>query len=232
MTTKECWLKNNCKQLHCNDENGCLILFKLNYLYDKAQIPVLLRKHRTLLIDSDGTDRKEFFELKAIQDNIEEFVNDGHQLYLHSSQVGNGKTSWSLRLLQSYFNKIWLKTDLKCKALFISVPSFLLALKANISTPNEYYQHINENVLSCDLVIWDDIGTKCATPFEHEHLLSIIDTRINSGKANIFTSNLNEQEMQDALGDRLASRICNIDYNIELRGSDKRSYTNKDKEGE
>ena len=222
MDTKDCWLKDRCKQLHCNDEDGCMILYKLNYLYDQANISLPLRSYKTLYIDSDGTDGPQFQELANIQQNIEEFVNNGDQLFLHSRYPGNGKTSWSLRLCQAYFNKIWLKTSLRCRGLFINVPSFLLALKANISNPNDYYKHIMDNVLDCDLVIWDDIGTKSATSFEHEHLLSIIDSRINSGKANIFTSNLNDAEMKAALGDRLASRICNLGHNIELNGGDKR----------
>ena len=224
MDSKECWLKGNqtCSEKHCNDENGCMILYKLNYLYDEAGIDLKLRKRKTLIVDSNGIDMNEFIKLNDIEKNILDFVNNGHQLFLHSTIAGNGKTSWSIRLCQSYFNKIWLKTDLKCKALFINVPTFLIALKANISNPNAYYKHIQENVLDCDLVIWDDIGTKAASSFEHENLLSIIDTRINTGKANIFTSNLNNIEIQECLGDRLASRICNLDYNIELKGGDKR----------
>ena len=50
----------------------------------------------------------------------------------------------------------------------------------------------------------------------------MIDSRISAGKSNIFTSNLNDEELHKSLGDRLASRICNLGYNIELYGSDKR----------
>lgn len=217
-----CWLKNNCKQLHCDDPNGCMILYKLDYLYNEANVPLNLRKNIVLRTDLDGTDLSEFKQLKQIQDNILDFIQDGKQLLIHSRIAGNGKSSWSLRLLQTYFNKIWLKTELKCKALFINVPYFLLALKDNISAKNDYIQHIKQNVLECDLVIWDDIGTKNSTTFEAENLLSIIDGRINNNKANIFTSNLNDQELHEALGDRLASRICNLGYNIVFNGGDKR----------
>ena len=66
------------------------------------------------------------------------------------------------------------------------------------------------------------------TEFETTNLLSLIESRINSGKTNIFTSNLSNEELHIALGDRLASRICNLDYNIELHGGDKRSITFKE----
>lgn len=222
-----CWLKNNCKQLHCNDENGCLILYKLNYLYTEANIPINLRYNIPLRTDIDGTDLEEFKQLKNIQDNILNFIQSGTQLLIHSANCGCGKTSWALRLVQTFFNRIWLRSELKCRALFIHVPSFLLALKDNITNKSEYIQHIKENVLDCDLVIWDDIGTKNSTSFESENLLSIIDSRIIAGKSNIFTSNLTDNELHDSLGDRLASRICNLGINIELHGGDKRGINNE-----
>ena len=89
----DCWLKENCKQLHCNDENGCLILYKLNYLYDQAGVSIKQRKYIPLRIDDDGTDLEEFKQLKSIQDDILTFVNSGKQLYIHSSICGNGKTA-------------------------------------------------------------------------------------------------------------------------------------------
>ncbi len=223
MNQDNCWLKNECKQLHCNDKNGCMIQYKLDYLFNEAGIPLNKRKTQSLVTDADGTDREQFIQLKAIQDNILTFVNEGNNLYIYSIQAGNGKTSWAIRLLQSYFKKIWLKTELKCRALFINVPSFLLALKANINEPNEYYKHINEYVLDCDLVIWDDIGNKVGTEFEISHLLSIIDTRINSGKANIYTSNILPDQLGNLLDIRLGSRIVNASECIQFKGGDKRS---------
>lgn len=181
------------------------------------------RKHTNLYIDKDGTDKDVFRGLQEISSHIEDFVLQGNQLYLHSTIAGNGKTSWALRLLQQYFEEIWSKSPLVCRGLFISAPRFLLELKDNISQQSDYISHIKENILKADIVIWDDIATKnVTTPFEGEHLLSYIDNRIELGKCNIFTSNLNDQEMHEVLGDRLASRICNLSYNLEFKGADKR----------
>ena len=222
ISVENCWLKTQCKQRHCDDPNGCMILYKLDYLYTEAGVPLNLRRNINLRTDADGTDYAEFITLKGIQDNIINFIESGKQLLIHSKTCGCGKTSWSLRLLQTYFNKIWLKSELKCRALFINVPYLLLALKDNISNKSDYIEHIKQNVLECDLVIWDDIGTKTSTAFEAEHLLSMIDGRLINNKANIFTSNLSDEELHVALGDRLASRICNLGYNIKLSGGDKR----------
>lgn len=216
-----CWMKGCCNQIDCN--TFCMKYYKLNALYDMALIPPTKRKHVKLRIDVDDNDEQAFDTLKEIESNIVDFINSGKSLFLYSEITGNGKTLWTLRMVETYFNKIWAKSELKCRVLFINVPRFLLELKSNISEKSEYIQHINDNILDCDLVVWDDIATKLGTEFELSHLLSIIDTRINNGKSNMFTSNLSGVELNKTLGDRLYSRIQNYsDYVIELQGKDKR----------
>jgi DNA replication protein DnaC len=68
-----------------------------------------------------------------------------------------------------------------------------------------------------------DIAAKMGSEFELTHLLNIIDNRLALGKSNIYTSNLNRQQLYNALGERLTSRIANMSIDIELRGSDKRN---------
>jgi DNA replication protein DnaC len=227
ITSKDCYLFEKCKKYandNCNlsDDSFCIKLFKLNYLYDEAQLSIKQRMYTPLYVDADGTDREQFLQLKEIEGRIEDFVTNGENLYIHSSICGNGKTEWSLRLIQSYFNSIWHKCDLSCKVLFINVPRFLLALKDSITTQNDYVDHIKKHILDVDLVVWDELGIKNATQFEHEHLLNLINTRIDYNKSNIYTSNHNSDELRERLGERLHSRIVNLSTDIELFGSDKR----------
>ena len=216
-----CWLKDECNQCDCN--GFCLRLFKLDYLYEEALIPIHLRK-KVELVTGEG-DLQAFSTLKDISKDIEAFVNEGKNIFIHSATTGNGKTSWAIRLIQEYFNKIWYKSELKCRALFVSVPKLLIELKRNIGEKSDYAQHILNNILEADIVIWDDIATKSVTTFEAENLFSMIDARICSGKSNIYTSNLSDEEMLAALGPRLTSRICNCDYNIEFVEADKRGVS-------
>lgn len=223
----ECFVSDKCKKFKngdCKLEDNifCIKLFKLDYLYNEALMSEEQRKYTALYIDEDGTDRDQFLQLKQVEMNIEQFVNTGSSLYIYSHNCGNGKTAWSLRLLQSYFNAIWHKCDLNCKALFINVPRFLLNLKDSISNHNEYIEHIKSNILNADMVVWDEIGTKAVTEFEHEHLLSLINARIDANKSQVFTSNLEPTQLREAVGERLYSRVVNLSTVIELRGSDKR----------
>lgn len=220
---ENCFLYDNCNHIDC--DGFCLKRYKLNYLYDEATISEKQRKYTALYLDNNKVDLEAFKTLSNFQANIVDTVNNGTNIYIHSTICGNGKTSWALRLAQAYLDKIWYRAKLECKVLFINVPRFLLALKDNISEKSDYIQHIKENVLTADLVIWDEIGSKGLTQFEHENILSYINARLDNNKSNIYTSNLSDQELHSAVGDRLASRICNQSVNIELFGADKRKLS-------
>lgn len=217
----ECYMASNCNRKDC-DKDFCLRKYKMDSLYSAALMTENQKKHITLRVDEDGTDLEQFKQLAAIEQDIINFISSGKNLYLHSANCGNGKSSWSLRLAEAYFNKIWARTEVKCRVLFISVPRFLLALKDAISNKSTYVDYIKDNVLEADLVIWDDIAAKMGSEFELTHLLNIIDNRLALGKSNIYTSNLNRQQLYNALGERLTSRIANMSIDIELFGADKR----------
>ena len=222
-----CYMYNNCNHKDC-ESDFCLRKYKMDSLYSAALLSDAQKQHITLRVDADGTDLEQFKQLAQIEQNICKFIEEGKNLYLHSATPGNGKSSWSLRLIEAYFNKIWARSEPRCRVLFISVPRFLLALKDNISAKSNYVEYIKENVLDADLVIFDDVAAKVGSEFEISHLLSIIDNRITLGKSNIYTSNLNRQQLYSALGERLTSRIANMSIDIELFGSDKRNLKLED----
>ena len=201
----------------------CLRLFKLNNLFANSCLSRDQYSRVDLRIDADGTDRDVFTRLVEISCQIVNFVDKGNNLYIYSEICGNGKTAWSIRLLQEYFNSIWWKSTLECHGLFVNVPRFFLSLKNSITNNDEYANHVKDNVLKADLVVWDDLATKGITEFENENLLSIIDQRMNERKSNIFTSNISPQNLQDMLGQRLFSRIINFSEIIHFQGKDKRN---------
>lgn len=220
-----CFYFDKCNHKDC-DKDFCTKKFKLDFLYDKSLLSEHQRKRIELKIDENGTDLEAFQYLSNVEANIEEFIDTGRNLFIHSPICGNGKTSWAVRLIQTYFNKIWHKSEMQCRALFINVPRFLLALKENITQKSEYLEKVVNSVRIADLVVWDDIAAKTGTEYEINNLLSLIDGRLSLGKSNIFTSNLNGQEISKALGDRLASRICHMSIDVSFSGADKRLFTN------
>lgn len=220
-----CYIQCDCaKYLRGERIDGifCLKKFNLDSLYDYALMTDRQRRHMDLRIDANGTDKQEFEYLKSLSDNICSFIAEGRNLYLYSENCGNGKTSWALRLAQRYINSVWYQSAIKCRVLFISVPKFFIQLKESISKPSEYINHIKKYVNDCDMVIWDDIGTKVGTEFEIENLLTIISNRIDDGKSNIYTSNITPDQLRGRVGDRLYSRVINGSQLLQLNGQDKR----------
>lgn len=229
MQEKVCYYTIKCKKykegncpLTSSSDAVCLKLYKINKLQELALLSEKQREHVPLRLDSDKCDKDAFEKLKEIETRIESFIRNGDNLYIYSANTGNGKSSWALRLLNSYFEKIWYSSDLRCKGLFINIPKFLISLKENISQKSEYIQHIKENVLNADLVIWDDVATKGFTTFEMENVLNLINNRLDDGKSNIYTSNLIGEELRSAVGDRLYSRMIGLSEVITFVGKDKR----------
>ena len=227
----DCVIKDSCKLYDSdkdvcpyinNETKICMRKYKINYLLDQALLSDAQKIRKALLLDVNKIDLQAFTNLNIIKNDIISFAKNGDNIYIYSKIPGNGKTSWAIKLIQSYINKIWAESQLTCRVLFINVPKFLLSLKASISNQSDYIDHINRYVNSADIVVWDDIGTKVATEFEHEHLLSLIDSRLLDNKANIFTSNIIPNELSGFIGDRLASRIINTSKTIEFLGADKR----------
>lgn len=207
---------------NCSQGKYCEKCDKINYflknslLSDKQQVPVKLSP------DADGTDLEEFKRLQKIMLNAYTFVNQGENLYLWSNKVGNGKSSWAIKIMLSYFLQSW-RGSFTIRGLFISMPKYLLELKKAISEPNEYIVHINKYIRTADLVIWDDVSAYTKnSDFELNNILSILDDRLNAGRSNIYTSNLSPEELNRALGSRLASRMVNKSIEIQLEGQDKR----------
>ena len=219
----DCWVRERCKKASNCDGESCIKLFKINELCNLAMLTDDQRRKKKLWLDGNGIDKDAFTFLKSVEDNVEKFVNSGDNLYIYSYITGNGKTAWALRILNSYIEKIWYKSDIVCRGLFVNVPRFLISLKDNIGNYNEYYNQIKDNILDADLVVFDEIGAKVATSFETEHLLSIVNARVDAKKSNIYTSNLSPEELRKAVGDRMYSRIINTSTEIMFRGTDKRS---------
>lgn len=230
MTFKDCDKLIKCKKYNeglCPIKNPnvdpfCIKWFKIDTLQNESLLEDRQKKDIPLVLDDDGADRDAYMRLKQIQSQVESFVEQGGNIFIWSSNTGNGKSTFACKIINSFIDKIWYKSDLKCRCLFINVPKLLISLRDNITQKSDYVSHIKENVLTADIVVWDDIGTKGFTTFEMENLFNFIDSRLSAGKANIYTSNLMGEYLQEAIGDRLYSRVVNTSEIIQFVGKDKR----------
>lgn len=212
----KCWYIDVCQHKKCS---GCVRYSEMLYLMQNSRVPE--NKWRPIdLYAGTGNDRKMFERLANIKLNIVDFVDTGSNLYIASKHTGNGKTSWALKLLFRYFDQIWAGNGFRTRGIFVHVPTLLLRLK-NFKNPlDKTYLHNLEN---CDLVIWDDIASTELSNYDYSQLLMYLDSRILAERSNIFTGNIvDEAELKEILGERLASRIFNTSQIVVFDGKDQR----------
>lgn len=218
---EQCWYKKTCNKYNTESCNSnCIRYIEIDYLMQSSNIPKS-NQFKTELIPSID-DIQAFQFLAELKKDIVNFVNNGENLYLFSKNFGNGKTTWAIKLMQKYFDCIWAGNGLTQRGLFIHVPSFLTKFKEIINKKDESFETLKKQLLEVDLVIWDDIAANKLTDYDHTNLLSYIDQRKLNGKSNIYTGNLNENELVVALGNRLKSRVWNDSSIVELYGIDRR----------
>ena len=149
-----CWYSEVCNRKEESCELSCLRFKEMSYLMESSGVPKPLQFPKKL---EAGVDYEQFVELNSIKNDICNMVDNGYNLYLHSIETGNGKTSWAIKIMLKYFNEIWAGNGFRTRALFVHVPTLLIDLK-NFNHPIS--QEYKEALLSVDLVI-----RKCPAEF-------------------------------------------------------------------
>lgn len=189
----------------------------MKYLMDSSGVPANKQFPQELIA---GIDLEQYWQLAQIKTDIVKYVEDGKNIFICSKYTGNGKTSWAIKLLLKYFDQIWAGNGFRVRGMFVNVPSLLLKLK-NFSNPiSEEYKR---NLMSCDLVVFDDIADTTISNYDYSNLFMIIDYRIQNNLSCIFTSNqTTKSDLDRLLGDRIASRVWNTSTVVEFKGKDRR----------
>lgn len=83
-----------------------------------------------------------------------------------------------------------------------------------------------EEILSCDLLVIDDLGTEPNTSYSHSELFNIINTRILRNKKMIISTNLSVGDLLNCYPERITSRIYGHFKIFEFFGDDIRIKRN------
>ena len=133
---------------------------------------------------------------------------------LFSGKTGLGKTHLSLAIASSVIENGY-------GVVYVSAPNILSRLESSQFSGRSVERTEDEQLLQeCDLLIIDDLGTEFVTKFTQAAIYNIINTRLNSGKPVIISTNLSTKELEDVYGNRMVSRIVGVLRKIEFYGSD------------
>lgn len=204
---------------------SCVRYLEMNYLLEHSNIPKAKQKHHRLI--PEECDYDAFIQLADIQKNIVNYVNGNNSLYLYSANCGNGKTTWTIKLMLQYFNEIWSGNGFKRRGLFINVPTFLSRCKETMSYPDKSFEELRKAIPEVDFLIFDDMIVSKLSSYDYSTLLNYADQRVFNEKTTVYTGNVPLDKLSEFIGDRLASRICS-GTTIELKGLDKRYGSTSD----
>lgn len=217
----QCWYVDHCQKVNSSDCcGGCIRYMEMHFLMYHSGIPEI--RQFPMMLTPAKEDIQSFLTLRDIKDGIVEFADKGRSLYIHSKNFGNGKTSWAIKLLQTFFDSVWAGNGFRCRGIFVHVPTLLNKIKDNFNNKDEDFTLLKNSLVTADIVVWDDIAATKLSDYDHGVLLSFIDQRTLNCLSNIYTGNLSGIELSNAVGNRLYSRIWNESTKVELFGVDRR----------
>ncbi len=141
----------------------------------------------------------------------EDFDSESESLYLHGA-TGLGKTHLSLAIANVVTEKGYNVIYDSAQNIFTSLEREKFSYSGNGEREKE--------LLDCDLLIIDDLGSEFTTSFTTSALYNIINTRINRSKPVIISTNLTETELEDKYTQRVTSRIIGNYVSLLFLGKD------------
>ena len=86
--------------------------------------------------------------------------------------------------------------------------------------PDDHSDEDYENLLNCDLLILDDIGTELSNNFTRSQLFAILNERLIRKHPTILTTNLSLADLKERYDERIFSRTLGNYTLIKLFGDD------------
>lgn len=147
----------------------------------------------------------------------EDFDLESESLYMHGA-TGLGKTHLSLAIANIVAEKGY-------RVIYDTAQNILSSLE------REKFSHSNsgereKEILECDLLIIDDLGSEFSTQFTTAAIYNIVNTRINRSKPVIISTNLTEKELEEKYTQRVTSRIIGNYVSLLFIGKDIRQIKN------
>ena len=213
----KCWYKFGCYLAKDGCERICPRYLEMNFLINNCGMTSVQKYLQQL--QPDDIDIPAFIRLKEIKDNIVDFVQNGKNLFIESTNIQTGKTTWSLRLMYKFFDEIWSGNGFRCRGYYLYMPEFLTNIKNFSYRDTDEFKELDRILKTVDVVIWDDILGQELTPNEQNLIAFYIEKRINTDKCNIFNGTAIEGlTWEQILGKRIAQRLqvnCEL---VQLRG--------------
>ena len=123
----------------------------------------------------------------------------GARSLLFSGATGLGKTFLSACIARTV-------ADRGYSVCYVSAEALFADFEQQKFRPREG-EDVTRKYLACDLLILDDLGTEMVTSFSVSALYQLINTRLNSAKPTIISTNCTMDELERKYGPQIMSRL-------------------------
>ena len=167
----------------------------------------------------DPADRKVMEQnFSTVKRYVELFSDEKSQNMLFFGQTGLGKTHLSSAIAKSLIDRGFDVLYETAQNLFgdFEDERFNRAYNTGVE------ERKTDRYFSCDLLIIDDLGAELSNQFTASCLYNIINTRYNTGKSCIISTNLSHNEIEKRYSPRVLSRLLGQYQNLQFTGRDVR----------
>lgn len=210
-----CYFADNCTEKHERCMRVCHLYLQMNDMFERCYVPDV-RVYFKQLSPTASKDFKVFARLQQIKETIKDFVLSGKNLFIYSKNFGNGKTTWAMKILFTYFHSWWLTNFMTCRGVYVNVPEFLTKLKQE---HDDDFRGYLRDIEYCDCVVWDDISDLDGlTETDKRNLQLYICKRVANKRSNIYTSHLGRAGLEEILPNTITERIFRNCEVLEITG--------------
>lgn len=152
--------------------------------------------------------------LNLCRDYAESFDLYSENLFM-CGETGLGKTHLSLAIAGEAIKKGY-------NVIYNSAQNLFSELQKEYFGRPETRGQYEALVLECDLLVLDDLGVEFSSQFTRAELYNIINTRINTHRPTIISTNLSLREIEKEYSTRISSRLIGDYLKLEFFGADVR----------
>ena len=202
-----------------NEKCSCFKQMEVEYLYDLSHIREFISENNFSTLSREYYTGDDLILFDKAVTTSKNFINNFNSDYLNLlfyGTVGTGKSFLSGCIAKELIDKG------SCVIYFSAIQLFQLISTYTYDRDKGLLNDFHKTILSCDLLIIDDLGTEMVNDFICSHLFDILNERILRRKSTIISTNLSLELLREKYSGRVFSRIYQNFELLKLSGTDVR----------